>query len=47
MANIRKPELLTPTGNFDKLCYALAYRADATYAGITKFFTSLAGKLIL
>jgi len=37
MANIRKPELLAPAGNIDKLRYALAYGADATYAGIPKF----------
>ncbi len=37
MVNIRKPELLSPAGNFDKLRYALAFGADATYAGIPKF----------
>ncbi|MDP6570337.1 MAG: tRNA 5-hydroxyuridine modification protein YegQ [Candidatus Marinimicrobia bacterium] len=37
MANSSKPELLSPAGNFDKLKYALAYGADATYAGIPKF----------
>ncbi len=31
------PELLSPAGNLQKLKYALAYGADATYAGIPKF----------
>jgi len=37
MAISSKPELLSPAGNFEKLKYALAYGADATYAGIPKF----------
>ena len=37
MKNPQKPELLSPAGNFSKLKYALAYGADATYAGIPKF----------
>ena len=37
MGIIRKPELLSPAGNLQKLRYALAYGADATYAGIPKF----------
>tara|TARA_B100000959_G_scaffold208098_1_gene218517 strand:+ start:243 stop:1592 length:1350 start_codon:yes stop_codon:yes gene_type:complete len=37
MAIIKKTELLSPAGNFSKLRYALAYGADATYAGIPKF----------
>ena len=37
MAMIRKPELLSPAGNLQKLRYALAFGADATYAGIPKF----------
>ncbi|MBD3225041.1 MAG: tRNA 5-hydroxyuridine modification protein YegQ [Caldithrix sp.] len=32
-----KPELLAPAGNTEKLRYALAYGADAVYAGIPKF----------
>jgi putative protease len=34
---LRKPELLLPAGNFEKLKYALAYGADAVYAGVPKF----------
>jgi putative protease len=30
-------ELLAPAGNFEKLKYALAYGADAVYAGVPKF----------
>ncbi len=30
-------ELLSPAGNFEKLKYALAYGADAVYAGIPKY----------
>ncbi|MBC8213463.1 MAG: U32 family peptidase C-terminal domain-containing protein [Candidatus Marinimicrobia bacterium] len=32
-----KPELLSPAGDFQKMKYALAFGADATYAGIPKF----------
>lgn len=32
-----KPELLMPAGNFQKLQYALAFGADAVYAGVPKF----------
>lgn len=32
-----KPELLLPAGNLEKLKYALAYGADAVYAGVPKF----------
>ena len=35
--DLSKPELLSPAGNFHKLRFALAYGADATYAGIPKF----------
>mgnify|MGYP004000598775 FL=1 len=31
------PELLSPAGSPEKLKYALAYGADAVYAGIPKF----------
>jgi putative protease len=30
-------ELLPPAGNFENLKYALAYEADAVYAGIPKY----------
>lgn len=30
-------ELLAPAGNYEKLCTALAYGADAAYMGLTKF----------
>lgn len=32
-----KPELLLPAGNLEKLKYALAFGADAVYAGVPKF----------
>ena len=32
-----KSELLSPAGSPEKLKYALAYGADAVYAGIPKF----------
>ncbi len=32
-----KVELLSPAGNFEKLKYALAYGADAVYAGIPRY----------
>ena len=31
------PEILAPAGSPEKLRYALAYGADAVYAGIPKF----------
>jgi putative protease len=31
------PELLMPAGNFEKMCYAFAYGADAVYAGVPKY----------
>jgi len=31
---MKKPELILPAGNFEKLTYAIAYGADAVYAGI-------------
>ncbi len=31
------PELLAPAGNFEKMKYALAYGADAVYAGVPRF----------
>ena len=30
-------ELLAPAGSFEKMCYALAYGADAVYAGLPRF----------
>jgi len=33
----RIPELLVPAGTYEKMDYALAYGADAVYAGIPKF----------
>lgn len=35
--NIKKPELLSPAGNFEKLCLALEYGADAVYGGVSQF----------
>lgn len=32
-----KPELLAPAGDFTRLCYAIAYGADAVYAGQPAF----------
>lgn len=37
MQNHTSPELLSPAGSPEKLRYALAYGADAVYAGIPKF----------
>ena len=37
MERIMTPELLAPAGSPEKLEYALAYGADAVYAGIPKF----------
>ncbi len=37
MNNPSIPELLSPAGNLAKLKYALAYGADAVYAGVPKF----------
>lgn len=34
---MKKPELLAPAGNLEKLKYALAYGADAVYAGGSSF----------
>jgi len=34
---MNKPELLMPAGNLEKLKYALAYGADAVYAGLPLF----------
>jgi len=34
---IKTPELLVPAGTYQKMDYALAYGADAVYAGIPKF----------
>ncbi|RMH62974.1 MAG: U32 family peptidase [Calditrichaeota bacterium] len=34
---IQKPELLMPAGNFEKMKYAYAFGADATYLGIPMF----------
>lgn len=31
------PEIVTPAGNFTKLKIALAYGADAVYAGVNNF----------
>ena len=35
--NIKKPELLSPAGNFEKLKAALLYGADAVYCAGTNF----------
>ncbi|MSS20310.1 peptidase U32 family protein [Pseudoramibacter porci] len=37
MNQTKKPELLAPAGNFEKLKYALAYGADAVYCAGKKF----------
>ncbi|NOZ08087.1 MAG: U32 family peptidase [FCB group bacterium] len=37
MNSTQIPELLSPAGTFSKLKYALAYGADAVYAGVPKF----------
>ncbi len=37
MKRTQIPELLSPAGNLAKLKYALAYGADAVYAGVPKF----------
>jgi putative protease len=34
---LKKPELLSPAGNFEKLKIALAYGADAVYGGVSHF----------
>jgi putative protease len=34
---VEKIELLSPAGNFEKLKYAIAYGADAIYAGVPRF----------
>lgn len=34
---MKKPELLAPAGDFDKLRFAFAYGADAVYAGLPMF----------
>ena len=34
---VRKPELLAPAGDLNRLRYALAYGADAVYAGQPAF----------
>jgi len=39
---MKKPELILPAGNYEKLIYAIAYGADAVYAGIPE--TSLRAK---
>ncbi len=31
---MKKPELILPAGNLEKLTYEIAYGADAVYAGI-------------
>lgn len=33
----KKPEILSPAGDFEKLCYAVAYGADAVYMAGQKF----------
>ncbi len=33
----KKPELLVPAGTFEKMQYAMAYGADAVYAGLPRF----------
>lgn len=34
---MKKPELLSPAGNFEKLKIALEYGADAVYGGVSHF----------
>jgi putative protease len=34
---MRKPELLSPAGTFEKMQYAFAFGADAVYAGVPRF----------
>lgn len=34
---MKKPELLVPAGTYEKMRYALAYGADAVYAGLPRF----------
>ena len=34
---MRKPELLLPAGNLEKLEYAISYGADAVYLGVVDF----------
>ena len=34
---MNKPELLSPAGTFEKMQYALAFGADAVYAGVPRF----------
>ncbi len=34
---MKKVELLSPAGNFEKLKIALAYGADAVYVGVSHF----------
>lgn len=36
------PEIVAPAGNFAKLKIALAYGADAVYAGVNNFSCALA-----
>ncbi len=35
--SVKKPELLAPAGTIEKMKYALAYGADAVYAGVPRF----------
>ncbi len=37
MNNIKKPELLSPAGNLEKLKYAVNYGADAVYCALDRF----------
>lgn len=37
MLNVNTPELLAPAGTLNKLNYALAYGADAVYAGMPRY----------
>lgn len=35
--NLKKPELLSPAGNLEKLKIAIDYGADAVYGGVSHF----------
>ena len=37
MADIKRPELLSPAGNYEKLTYAVNYGADAVYCALDRF----------
>ena len=37
MVNKKRPELLSPAGNLEKLKYAINYGADAVYCALNRF----------